>query len=122
MDHQQFIDFEVTLDPGSADHVVESADTPGHEVQESAGRMAGACFVGANGESIPNRCQVNLQLQSGAAPITSTFQVSRIWKPLWSVGEVCDAGHGVAFAKDSTNIFHTASGEAVGNLHRKHGL
>ena len=53
MEEKEFLDFEVVLDSGAADHVVDSADTPGYSVQESAGSKAGACFVAANGERIP---------------------------------------------------------------------
>ena len=41
---------------------------------------------------------------------------------MWSVGKVCDAGYEVTFRKDGASIRHTASGEAVGNFHRKQWL
>ena len=122
VEQQEFIDFEVVLDSGAADHVADSSSTPGYEIHESAGSKAGACFVAANGERIPNRGEVRLDLRAGNVPISSTFQVSRISRPPWSVGKVCDAGYEVTFKKDGATIKHTASGKSVGSFERKQGL
>ena len=122
MEENEFIDFEIVLDSGAADHVVDSADTPGYQIQESAGSRAGACFVAANGERIPNRGEIQLNLKAGDIPIQSTFQVSKISRPLWSVGKVCDAGYDVTFKKGGASIMHVASGKEVGQFQRKQGL
>ena len=122
MEQQEYIDFEVVLDSGAADHVADSSDTPGYEIKESAGSKAGACFVAANGERIPNRGEVTLDLRAGSVPIKSTFQVSRISRPLWSVGKVCDAGYEVTFNKDGASIKHAATGKPVSSFERKQGL
>ena len=69
MDQHEFLDMEVVLDSGAADHVIDKADAPDYELKESAGSRAGACFVAANGERIPNQGEVQLQMKLGATPI-----------------------------------------------------
>jgi hypothetical protein len=122
MDQHEFIDMEVVLDSGAADHVIDKADAPDYELKESAGSRAGACFVAANGERIPNQGEVQLQLKLGTTPIASTFQVSQISRPLWSVGKICDAGYTVVFKKDGAEILHVASGAKIGDFSRRQGL
>ena len=122
LDTPEYIPFHVVLDSGAADHVVNVSATPGHQIEESPGSRAGACFVAANGERIPNRGQVNLRLRSGRTPIKSTFQVSRISKPLWSVGKLCDAGFKVNFDKSEAIIIQSSTGKEVGKFPRSHGL
>ena len=85
MESRDYMPFDVVLDPGAADHVVDNADTPGYTIHESPGSKAGSCFIAANGERIPNKGEVRLEMKSGQIQITSTFQVSEISKPLWSV-------------------------------------
>jgi len=63
----------MVLDSGAADHAVDSADTPGYAINESGGSKAGACFVAPNGERIPNRGEVNLDIKSGKVPIEAAF-------------------------------------------------
>ena len=58
----EYTPFHVVLDSGAADHAVNSTEAPGHDIVESAGSRAGACFVAANGERIPNGGQVDLRL------------------------------------------------------------
>ena len=122
MHQKEHFDFEVILDSGAAEHVVDNADTPGYELKESPGSRAGACFVAANGERIPNKGQVQLNLKLGDTPASSTFQVSRISRPLWSVGKVCDAGDEVTFKRDGASVLHVATGKKVGDFTRKQGL
>ena len=88
MGSQEYTTFNVVLDSGAADNVVDNAETPGYQLHESAGSKAGSCFIATNGERIPNRGEVRLEMKSGNIPIKSTFQVSRISKPLWSVGRL----------------------------------
>ena len=113
---------EVVLDSGAEEHVIDKSDAPEYELRESAGSRAGACFVAANGERIPNQGEVHLQLKLGETPIASTFQVSQISRPLWSVGKICDAGYRVVFQKDGAEVFHVASGAKIGDFARKQGL
>ena len=112
----------MVLDSGAADHVIHRRAAPGYELQESAGSEAGSCFVAANGERILNQGQVTLDMKSGNVPIKSTFQVSKISKPLWSVGKLCDAGYEVEFQRDQAVIRHGASGQAIGSFPRCQGL
>ena len=46
-------------------------------------------------------------------PTQSTFQVSRISKPLWSVGKLCDAGYKVEFGKAAAVVAHESSGKKI---------
>ena len=94
----------------------------GYEIMESAGSKAGECFVAANGERIPNRGQVKLNLRAGNVPVNSTFQISKISKPLWSVGKLCDAGFKVEFNKDAAKVTRIATGKVVGHFPRSQGL
>ena len=115
------------LDPESpelhtlADHVVHNSETPGYELHESAGSKVGSCFVAANGERIPNRGEAKLRMKAGNIPIQSTFQVSKISKPLWSVGKLCDAGYKLESTKDAATIMNAASGKKIGNFKRSQG-
>ena len=122
LDAPEYIPFHVVLDSGAADHVVNISEAPGYQIEESPGSRAGACFVAANGERIPSRGQVNLRLRSGRTPIKSTFQVSRISKPLWSVGKLCDAGYIVLFYKNEAKIIHKASNKPVTTFQRRNAL
>ena len=122
LSNQEYGSFNVVLDSGAADHVVDISETPGYQLQESAGSKAGSCFIAANGERIPNRGEVNLEMRSGDIPIKSTFQVSKISKPLWSVGKLCDAGFKVEFGKSAAIVTHEKSGKKIGDFARHQGL
>ena len=61
-------------------------------------------------------------MNSGGNEILSEFQVAGISKPLWSVGQICDAGYEVRFNKGGAQILHAASGKAVGRFERRNGL
>ena len=114
--------FSVVLDSGAADHVVSATETPGYAIRESPGSKAGSCFIAANGERIPNQGQVRLQMKAGEVPVHSTFQVSKISKPLWSVGKLCDAGYKVEFNRNEATVTHQASGKKIGTFTRHQGL
>jgi len=118
----EYSDIHVVLDSGAADYVVDNAETPGYHVRESIGSRLGAAFVAANGERIPNRGEVELDLKAGGAKIKWIFQVSQISQPLWSVGKLCDAGYSVTFERDHADIKQASTGKKVGKFERKHGL
>ena len=61
-------------------------------------------------------------MKSGSVPLKSTFQISKISKPLWSVGKLCDAGFKVEFGKDAAIVTHEASGNTIGQFKRSQGL
>ena len=60
----EYHDIQIVLDSGAADHVVNSKDFPGYKHIPGAGSKAGACFIAANGDIIPNKGEVTLE--SGA--------------------------------------------------------
>ena len=122
LSNHEYSTFHIVLDSGSADHVVDSVDIPGYSIEERIGSKAGACFVAANWERIPNRDQVNLQMRSGNIRIKSTFQALKISKLLWSVGKLCDAGYRVEFKKESAKVVHESTGKEVGTFPRSQGL
>ena len=102
---QDEIPFEVVLDSGAAEHVTDSAEAPGYQIEPSAGSKAGMGFVAANGARIPNKGQMTLSLKTeGNQKINSTFQVCSTNKPLWSVGKICDSGCEVKFSSDKAVV------------------
>ena len=118
----EFYDFNIVLDSGAADHVVDDSEAPGYKLLAGAGSRAGGCFVAANGQPIPNKGEMTLELQSGNAAISSKFQVAQISRPLWSVGKICDAGYRVVFESGQGTIHHIKSGKEVGVFSRTGGL
>ena len=122
LSNQEYTLFNVVLDSGAADHVVDSSKTLGYTVHGSAGSKVGSCFIAANGDRIPTRGQVQLEMESGKIPIKSTFQVSQISKPLWSVGRLCDAGFKVEFFKSVAIVTREAIGTKVGEFPRSQSL
>ena len=55
--------------------------------QEANGRV----FVAANGLPIPNKGEMIFELKLADAAISSKFQVGKIYKPIWSIANICDA-------------------------------
>ena len=119
--------FEVALDSGSGEHVVDEGDVPAYKVSESMGSRAGQHFVAANNSRIPNRGQVTLNLRGDTPPgqkgreIRSTFQVAKVSRPLWSVGRICDEGFDVKFTKHAALIMN-GDGRVVCRFERRGGL
>ena len=75
---QSDLPFEVALDSGSADHVTDNVDAPGHIASPSAGSKAGSSFIAANGEKIANRVQMTFSLKTETGQeIDSIFQVCK---------------------------------------------
>jgi len=115
--------FEVVLDSGAAEHVADNVDAPGYAVEPSPGSRAGAGFIAANGEKIPNRGQMCLKLSSGkGVQLSSTFQVCRTTRPLWSVGRICDSGCSVTFDSKGAAVKHLKSGRELCSFQRTQGL
>ena len=119
---QEYNTFNIVLDSGAADHVVNDSAIPGYKIEDSIGSKAGACFIAANGDRIPNRGQVNLEMKAGNIPLKSTFQVSKISKPLWSVGKLCDAGLKVEFGKAAAIVSHATTCRKICEFKRENGL
>ena len=120
---QDEIPFEVVLDSGAAEHVTDSVEAPGYQIEPSAGSKAGMGFVAANGARIPNKGQMTLSLKTeGNQKINSTFQVCSTNKPLWSVGKICDSGCEVKFSSDKAVVIQKTTGKPICTFQRKGGL
>ena len=125
VDEPEFHDLSIVMDSGAADHVVNLRDVPGYKAMPGAGSKAGACFIAANGDHIPNKGEVAVKMKTSeeeAATISSTFQVSDISRPLWSVGKICDSGYTVVFDAGHATVYHVESGEQVSVFPRRNGL
>ena len=97
--------FEVLLDSGAGEHVANDKDAPGYMVVESRGSKVGQNFVGAGGHKMKNRGEMALALKTPEGRgISTTFQVSDVTRPLWSVARICDAGFDVIFSKDGARV------------------
>ena len=100
--------FEVILDSGAGDHVADDTDAPGYSVVESRGSKARQNFIAAGGHKIPNRGEMVLSLRSkgegGGREITTTFQVAKVTRPLWSGARICDAGFHVTFTATGAKV------------------
>ena len=123
----EYLDLGIVLDSGAADHVVNKREAPGYKLRPSTGSKAGACFIAANGDAIPNQGEITVQMQvptsaGTSVPVNSTFQAASISRPLWSVGKICDAGYFVVFDKDHAKIFRIATGAETGMFQRRNGL
>ena len=60
---------------------------------------------------------------AGGEDITTTFQVSDVTRPLWSVARICDAGYDIAFSSTGAKIVTKKGKEVctfnrVGNLYK----
>lgn len=121
----EFIEIELTWDTGAGDSVVDAVDAPGHEVRESRGSRAGACFVGAGGDRMKNQGQVILQMkpEESNADINVPFQVANVTRPLWAMCQVCDGDLEVLFTKTHGEIRDPRrGGKVLARSERKGGL
>jgi hypothetical protein len=119
---EEFLDINIVLDSGAAEHVADSTEAPGYDIAPSRGSMKGEGWRTANGEIIPNRGEMVLELESGNQKISSKFQVGRVSRPLWSVGKLCDAGYKVVFDKDNAVVIHKATERPVTTFKRRDSL
>ena len=119
---QSVLPFEVILDSGAAEHVLDQSDAPGYPLEVSAGSARGATFSAANGAEIANQGQMVLNLSSREGnPLRSTFQVCAVSRPLWSVGRICDNGCTVTFDAKGA-IVKSKEGKEACTLERRNGL
>ena len=106
--------------------MADDADAPGYTVVESKGAKARQDFISAGVHKIPNRGELVLRLRSkgdGRRDITSTFQVAKVTRPLWSVARICDAGFEVEFTSTGAKVLNKkgkvmCSFDRVGNLYK----
>ena len=115
----------VVLDSGAGVHVMNPRDCKGYPVQPSELAKLGAAFKAANGTTIKNHGQVELNIvvkdsQGNRRPITSKFEAADVTKALWSVGLICDAGLDAKFNAKTATILDT-NGKEVMVFHRPNG-
>ena len=68
------------------------------------------------------RNYLQLEVLNSRVIFKSIFQVSKISKPLWSVGRLCDAGYAVTFGKEDVVVKQNGAGKIIGNFPRRNGL
>ena len=121
----EFMEIEVALDSACARHVGNKADFPNYTVKESEGSRRGQEFVTAAGDTISNEGEIVAAMVDPAArSINSTFQVTTVTRPLWSVSEILDnlpEGHEANFNKRSAAV-RDSSGKVLAKFERKGGL
>ena len=125
VDVAEFIDFEVAWDTGSIAHVLDKCDAPGYTLQESEGSRRGQMFNDASGGNLPNEGQVELHLVSEGQEVNSTFQVTCVTKPLWSISTVLDnlgdEDSEVVFKRKEA-VVRGADGRILARAQRRGGL
>ena len=125
VDVPEFIDFEVAWDTGSIAHVLDKCDAPGYTLEESEGSRRKQVYNNASGGTMPNEGQIELHLVSEGEEVRSTFQVTNVTKPLWSIGTVLDnlgeAGAEVVFRLTDA-IVRAADGRVLARANRRGGL
>ena len=87
---------------------------------------AGAAFKAANGSTIKNYGEVQVEmvakdLKGGSHNISSKFEAADVTRALWSVGLICDAGLDVKFNKSNAFVVN-ANGTEVCSFDRENGL
>ena len=122
VEEPEYLDINVTLDSGAAEHAADTEDAPGYAVNPSLGSRAGQGWRTANGEIIPNKGEMILELESENSKMSSKFQVGSVSRPLWSVGKLCDVGYKVVFDKDDATVIHKASNAPVTTFKRRNAL
>ena len=122
VEEPEFLEINVTLDSGAAEHVADASDARGYTVSLSPGSKIGQGWRTANGEIIPNKGEMILELESGNSKMSSKFQVGSVSRPLWSVGKLCDAGYRVVFDKGEATVVHKASNQPVTVFKRRNAF
>ena len=82
VEEPEYLDINVTLDSGAAEHVADAEDAPGYTVNPSPGSRAGQGWRTANGEIIPSKGEMILELESENSKMSSKFQVGSVSRPL----------------------------------------
>ena len=84
---------ETELDSGAMKSVAPPEMLPYVPIQPSEGSLQGQEFVVADGNTIPNMGQKEIDCVDAAGDDDNlTYQISRVGMPLTSVGDLCDAG------------------------------
>ena len=121
-DFPDYIEFEVALDSGAGAHVADRSDAPAYSVEESEGSRTGAGFLSASNQKIRNEGQFTLNLEDDVgSTFTSTFQVAKVSRPLWSVSYIADQGYETTF-NEVCAIIRDKKGRQVARIPRRGGL
>ena len=89
---------------------------------ESKGSLNGMQYHTADGTRIPNLGQKTLAaISDEGTPISQTFQIAEISRPLTSVGELADAGNVVVFGRKGGYVYNVDSGRRL-DFSREHGV
>ena len=130
VDEPKTTPIEVIWDTGCCDHVGDSVDFPGYEVQPSAGSKRGQNFTDAGGNDLPNEGQVLAQFTDASNPkkpqkISATFQITKVTRPLGSVSKILDnlgeKNAEVIFKKDRAFV-RDERGRILATAERRGGL
>ena len=94
---------DLMLDSGAADHVINNIELPSHPLTQPARQRN---FVTASGDRIPGNGELRVEMEPDGSPliVCSTFQVTEVSRPLYSVAKICDSGCDVRFAKEAAVV------------------
>ena len=121
----QDVDINIALDSGCCAHVLDAEDVPGYRVVESPGSRRGQNFIVGNGNPVPNKGEVHLNMEAdidgGKTSLNSVFQVAAITRPLMSVSKICDQGLECLFSRTCAKVMNE-DGSTVCEFAREGGL
>ena len=101
----------MAVDSGACETVGDPSQIP-CTVSETAASKAGASFVSATGEPIPNLGEMAMTLMTREGTMRCLkVQAAPVTKPLASVMRIVQAGHVVVFDEGSSYIMNKKTGE-----------
>ena len=125
---------KVTADSGAVDHVAPRTLAKGTPVRETKASKMGVRYIAANGSEIRNEGEKCIKgFTEGGTPLSMTWQIAGVKKPLASVGRVCDAGNVAIFtdkggyiiggknAKEIMEMAHKCRENKL-EMHRENGV
>ena len=102
--------------------MADRSDAPGYSAAESEGSRTGAGFLSASGQKIANEGQLVLNREDDVgSTFSSTFQVAKVSRPLWSVSYIADQGSETTF-NEVCAIIRDKKGRQVARIPRRGGL
>ena len=97
----QWVEFDELvgiMDSGAVDSVAPPSIAPSVEITPSVGSRAGLTYNTAGGTKIANLGEkIVMGLTEGEQPISMTYQMAEVTRPLCSVGKICDGQKLVVF-------------------------
>ena len=101
---------KVTADSGAVDHVAPRTLAKGTPVRETKASKMGVRYIAANGSEIRNEGEKCIKgFTEGGTPLSMTWQIAGVKKPLARVGRMCDAGNIAIFTKEGGYIMSRES-------------